>query len=92
MDGTVMRLTLLLDLDGTLIDSAPDLTAALNRLMEARELAPFTLAETTAMIGDGVGRLIERAFAARGRAMEEGAVEALSADYAAHCMVATRLY
>lgn len=87
-----MRPTLLLDLDGTLIDSAPDLTAALNRLMEARELAPFTLADTTAMIGDGVGRLIERAFAARGRAMEAGATEAFSADYAAHSMVATRLY
>ena len=28
--------TLLLDLDGTLVDSVPDLAAALNRLMAAR--------------------------------------------------------
>ena len=87
-----MRPTLLLDLDGTLINSAPDLTAALNRLMAARGLAPFTLAETTAMIGDGVGRLIERAFAARGRGVERADVAAFSADYAAHSRVATRLY
>jgi len=87
-----MRATLLLDLDGTLIDSAPDLAAALNRLMAARGLAPFTLAETKAMIGDGVARLIERAFAARGRGFGRADVEAFSADYAAHSMEATRLY
>ena len=37
-----MPRTLILDLDGTLIDSAADLGAALNRLMAARDLAPFT--------------------------------------------------
>ena len=46
--------TLLLDLDGTLVDSVPDLAAALNRLMASRGLAPLTLAETAAMVGDGV--------------------------------------
>ncbi len=83
---------LLLDLDGTLVDSAPDLTSVLNRLMAARGLAPFTVAETAAMVGDGVRRLVERAFAARGRKMEEAAVEAFGADYAANCAVETRLY
>ncbi|MEO8716573.1 MAG: HAD family hydrolase [Acetobacteraceae bacterium] len=87
-----MRPTLLLDLDGTLVDSAPDLTAALNRLMEARDLAPFTVAETTTMVGDGVGRLIERAFASRGRPMEAATVSVYTADYAANSVVATRLY
>lgn len=87
-----MRATLLLDLDGTLIDSAPDLAAALNRLMASRELAPFTLTETKAMIGDGVRRLMERAFAARGRGLDPADVEAFSTDYAAHSMVATQLY
>ncbi|MGH7211819.1 MAG: HAD hydrolase-like protein, partial [Acetobacteraceae bacterium] len=75
-----MRPTLLFDLDGTLVDSAADLTAALNRVTGARALAPFSVAETKAMVGDGVRRLVERAFAARGRPMDEGAVEAFGAD------------
>ena len=52
--------TLVLDLDGTLIDTVPDLSAALNRLMRARGLTGFTLAETAAMVGDGVARLVGR--------------------------------
>ena len=70
----------------------PDLAAALNRLMAARDLAPFTVAETAAMVGDGVARLVARAFAARGRAADAGAVGEYAADYAARCAVASRLY
>jgi phosphoglycolate phosphatase len=84
--------TLLLDLDGTLVDSVPDLAASLNRLMAARGLARFSDAETAAMVGDGARRLVERAFAARGRAADEGAVEAFLADYGAHLAADTRAY
>ncbi len=84
--------TLLLDLDGTLANSAPDLTAALNRIMAGRHLAPFSLLETIAMVGDGVARLLERAFAARGRQMDAAALAEFVADYGAHCTDATRLY
>ena len=52
--------TLLLDLDGTLIDSVPDLLGSANRLMAARGLAGFNAAELTAMIGDGVPALVRR--------------------------------
>src|SRR6476661_714463 len=62
----IVTRTLLLDLDGTLVNSVPDLAAALNRLMAARGLAPLTAAETAPMVGDGVVKLVERAFAARG--------------------------
>ena len=86
------RPTLLLDLDGTLVDSVPDLAAALNRLMAARDLAPFSLTEVAAMVGDGVARLVARAFAARGGAADAGAVGEYAADYAARCAVASRLY
>lgn len=79
-----MTRTLLLDLDGTLVHSVPDLTSALNRLMNARGLAAFTQAQTALMVGDGVARLVERAFEARGRAPDAGAVHEFSADYAAH--------
>ena len=56
----------MLDLDGTLVDTVPDLAAALNRLMAAHGLVPFSLPETAAMVGDGVAKLVQRAFAARG--------------------------
>jgi phosphoglycolate phosphatase len=79
-----LALTLLLDLDGTLVDTVPDLAAALNRLMAARGFAPFTLAETASMVGDGVAKLVERALAARGAAFDPAAVAAFSADYSTH--------
>jgi phosphoglycolate phosphatase len=84
--------TLLLDLDGTLVHSVPDIAAALNRLMRARKLAGFSDSETALMVGDGVTRLVERAFAARGRRPDEGAVAAFSADYLRHSAAETRPY
>lgn len=84
--------TLLLDLDGTLVDSVPDLAAALNRLLVSRGLAPFSQPETARMVGDGVERLIERAFAARGRAPDPTAIGDYVADYAARYAVDSRLY
>jgi phosphoglycolate phosphatase len=84
--------TLLVDLDGTLVDSVPDLTAALNRLMRGRGLADFSHAETAAIVGDGVARLVERALAARGCALDPGAVAEFSADYSAHAAVESTTY
>jgi phosphoglycolate phosphatase len=84
--------TLLLDLDGTLVDSVPDLAAALNRLLGTRGLAPLSRAEIAPMVGDGVAKLVERALAARGQAPDEGALAEYSADYGAHAAVETRPY
>ncbi|HET6236920.1 MAG TPA: HAD-IA family hydrolase [Acetobacteraceae bacterium] len=83
---------MLLDLDGTLIDTVPDLAAALNRLAHARGLARFTPAETAAMVGDGVAKLVERACAARGCRADAADVAAFTADYAAHAALASRPY
>lgn len=55
------------DLDGTLIDSAPDIHAAANRLMERHGLPPFTPAETRGFIGSGVPHFIDCCLRARGR-------------------------
>ena len=82
--------TALLDLDGTLVDSAPDLHAALDRLMAARGLPPFALAEVVAMIGDGARVLVERALAARGRPFNPAALDEFLADYTANAAVLTR--
>jgi phosphoglycolate phosphatase len=82
--------TLLLDLDGTLVDTLPDLAAALNRLMKSRGLAPFSLPETALMIGDGVTVLVGRAFAARGGTPDAQAMADFSGDYGAHVADASR--
>lgn len=59
---------LIFDLDGTLIDSAPDLRAALNEMLRERERgrAPLSLAQVRQMIGDGAAALVARALAASG--------------------------
>jgi len=51
---------LLLDLDGTLVDSAPDLAGALNQLRAEFGLAPLALDAVKAMVGDGAAKLVER--------------------------------
>jgi phosphoglycolate phosphatase len=87
-----VRRTLLLDLDGTLVDTVPDLTAALNRLMASRGLPAFAVEQVTRMVGDGVPVLIQRAFAARARPPDDQAVADFLADYDSHVAVASRLY
>ncbi|MBC8129432.1 MAG: phosphoglycolate phosphatase [Rhizobiaceae bacterium] len=53
----------LFDLDGTLIDSAPDIHESLNQTLESLGEPPFTLEAVIGMIGGGVPKLIERAYA-----------------------------
>jgi phosphoglycolate phosphatase len=65
----------LFDLDGTLIDSAPDLHVAANNLLREESRSAITLEQTTSMIGDGVPKIVERAFAATGYTMEEGKLD-----------------
>ena len=84
--------TLLLDLDGTLVDSAPDLAACLNRLLASRGFAPLAPTAVVAMIGDGVGMLLQRGFAARDAVPDAQALADFMADYAAHLADATRPY
>ena len=87
-----MRPILVCDLDGTLVDTVPDLAAILNQVMGARGLAPFGLAETAAMVGDGVAALLDRAFAARGRDPDPAAVGEYIAAYGARPDAESRLY
>ncbi|MGX9963897.1 HAD family hydrolase [Roseomonas sp. F4] len=77
------------DLDGTLVDSAPDLHASLDRLMAQRGLPGFTRPEVVAMIGDGAKVLVEKALAARGAEFDQAALEAFLLDYGAHAVMET---
>lgn len=61
---------ILFDLDGTLIDSAPDLAKATNLLLAEYEYPPLSIAQIRDMIGNGVAKLVERAFRASGEASD----------------------
>ena len=87
-----MAPTLLLDLDGTLVDSVPDLAAALNRAMAGRGLDGFGRREVEAMVGDGARALYTRACTARKAPFDDAGFEAFLADYTAHAAVETRAF
>lgn len=77
-------LTIVFDLDGTLIDTAPDLVDTLNFIL-AREgfpAVPFELARN--MIGGGAKGMIKRALDAEGRESADSDVERLYAEFIAH--------
>jgi phosphoglycolate phosphatase len=57
---------LLFDLDGTLVDSVPDLAAAVNGVLAELGRPPLGLPQVTSMVGDGTSALVERALAASG--------------------------
>jgi phosphoglycolate phosphatase len=58
------------DLDGTLADTAPDIAAAINRMLADFGRAPLAEAEIRPLIGDGARNLLRKAMAARGPVSE----------------------
>jgi phosphoglycolate phosphatase len=80
--------TVVFDLDGTLVDTAPDLINALNYILVREGMPPVPLHSARTMIGAGVRRLIERGLELDGRAVELEDITRLTADfidyYAAH--------
>jgi phosphoglycolate phosphatase len=62
MDGFL----LVFDLDGTLVDSVPDLRAALNEMLHERGRRPLSPPQVKGMVGDGVPALVARALRASG--------------------------
>ena len=82
------------DLDGTLVDTAPDLISALNWVLDREGLPPVPLQSARSMIGAGARRLIERGLELEGRAASYEDVTRLTGDfidyYAAHIADASR--
>lgn len=58
--------TIAFDLDGTLVDTAPDLVGALNIILAQESLPPLPFDEVRLMVGRGARALLERGFAAAG--------------------------
>lgn len=80
-----MRRAVLLDLDGTLIDTAPDIAAAMNATLGGLGCEPLEVAHVRSFIGEGIAVLVRRSLAAR---MDAGEVErklpAAVADFERH--------
>lgn len=82
----------LFDLDGTLVDSREDLTAAVNAARVALGLSPLPLATVSSYVGEGVGKLMERALGAQHADLLERATELFRAHYGEHLVDHTRAY
>ena len=89
-----MTSAVIFDLDGTLVDSLPDLAATANTLLAELGRKPLGQSEIAGMVGDGVATLVERVLAASGAAEAEfePALRRFVALYAAGATRLTRPY
>ena len=90
-DGAGVR-TLVFDLDGTLVDSVPDLADAARRMLARRGLAAVDDDDVASMVGDGVAVLVRRIFARQGGVPDDAAQGEFLADYTAHAAERTLPY
>ena len=86
--------TVVFDLDGTLVDTAPDLINAVNVVLERENLAPLPLHSARNLIGGGARRLIERGLEAEGVEVSPAELARMTDDfisyYAEHIADASR--
>ena len=84
------------DLDGTLADTASDLIATLNAILQAEGLDPLPLADARDLIGAGARALIARGFQVRQKPLTPAHLEKLFLafldHYGRHLVVHTKLY
>jgi phosphoglycolate phosphatase len=84
------------DLDGTLVDSLPDIAAAINDTLAENGLAAIPDADIRQMVGEGAQAAVERALIYRGIAVDQAEVERLvrqfEPHYIRHSMTGSRLY
>jgi phosphoglycolate phosphatase len=73
--------TVVFDLDGTLVDTAPDLINALNYVLDRKGLPPVPVHAARTMIGAGARRLIERGLELEGRAVALEDLDRLTRDF-----------
>jgi phosphoglycolate phosphatase len=78
------RRIVVFDLDGTLVDTAPDLINALNFILAREGLAPVPLHAARNMIGAGARKLLERGLELEGRNVGRAELDRLTDDFIAY--------
>jgi phosphoglycolate phosphatase len=77
-----MRLeALIFDLDGTLVDTAPDLHAATNHVLDMIGRQPISMPELRSFVGHGAMNLIERGVAATGEVVDQATLKRLHTEF-----------
>lgn len=76
--------TLVLDLDGTLVDTAGDLVATLNVILNKEGLPGLAFDEARGMIGNGARAMLQAGLAAHGKVPPPERIEALFNEFVAH--------
>jgi phosphoglycolate phosphatase len=72
------------DLDGTLVDTAPDLVATLNIILARQGLPPVGYEAARNMVGGGARVMLERGLAAAGCNLPAAAIDGLTRDFIEH--------
>jgi len=91
-----MSQAFIFDLDGTLVDTAPDLQASLNTILSRHGLPPLEIGELRHLVGRGARNLLTEAFRRSGATVSPAQLEllydAFIAEYGSHAAVSSRPY
>jgi phosphoglycolate phosphatase len=77
-------LTLVFDLDGTLVDTAPDLIGAANHVLTSRGLEPLMIDDLRPSISFGARHILATALTMRGRPVNERELDLLLGQFLDH--------
>lgn len=72
------------DLDGTLVDTAPDLIGALNHILVREKMSPLPLDSARNLIGAGARRLLERGLEVENRQVTPAEMTKMTEDFIAY--------
>ena len=90
--GVTLKL-IIFDLDGTLVDSRPDIMHAVNHAIALHAIDPVDIAETTELVGEGAIRLMEKLLKKRKVSLDISAlVDRFESYYSAHPVNQTAVY
>ena len=86
-----MKKAVIFDLDGTLVNSLPDISASMNRALTKAGLPIFTVSEYKYKVGNGVIKIAERSVGERTDKLDQVLADYM-ADYAVNCRVNSYAY
>ncbi len=75
--------TIAFDLDGTLVETAPDLMGTLNRMLAARDIPQMPVEAAQHLVGHGALALLRHGFNEAGAPWDEGQAPALLEEFLA---------